>query len=91
MSRRVIGGEPLVAHRTEVRGTCAAPGCHSRDDNGGQYQACRDAERKEKHRYLPFYAERLPEAVAVIRGPLRDLHRSNRETGWSGVEIRQPL
>ena len=72
MSRRVIGGEPLAAHRTEIRRTCAARGRNFRDDNGGQYQACRDAERKEKHRYFPLYAERVSEAVAVIGRTLRN-------------------
>jgi hypothetical protein len=78
VSRCVIGGDPLVAHRSEVRGTPAARGRHFRDYNRGYDKANRDAERKEKHRYFPFYSERVSEAVAVIGRTLRDLHRSNR-------------
>ena len=78
MSRRVIGGEPLVAHPSEVRGTHCAPGRHFREYNRGQYKDKRKAERKEKHRHFPFYSERVSEAVAVIGRTLRDLHRSNR-------------
>ena len=81
----------MVAHRSEVRGTRAARGRDFRDDNCGQEETCRDTERKEKHRYFPFYAERVSEAVAVIGRTLRDLHRSNRGRGWGGVAIRQLL
>ena len=76
----------MVAHRSEVRGTRAARGRDFRDDNCGQEETCRDTERKEKHRYFPFYAERVSEAVAVIGRTFGVCTGRIGGRGWSGVE-----
>ena len=92
MSRRVVSGDPLVAHPSEVRGTPAAPGRHFRDYNRCQYKAKRNADGKEKHRYSPSMrntCQRLSLSSAEPFG----ICTGRVKRGWSGggVEIRQSL
>ncbi len=91
MTRRVIGGDPLVAHRSEVRRTPAAPGGHFRGYNRGQYKANRNAERKEKHWYSPSIRNAYLRLSLSSAEPFRIFTGRIEGRGWSGVEIRQSL